>query len=98
MSYCKTCGKYMLYPERHTCPPEWEVRDADDCDDSDWETVREFDEEDAATKYAEDCDDNGGEGPHERTVLVRKPGASEVKRFAITFDYSVDYSARETAA
>lgn len=94
MSYCATCKAYMVFPERHTCPPEWEVRDADDCNDLDWEIVREHDEEEAATKYAEESDSNGGEGPHERAVLVRKPGGTDVKRFEITFDYSVDYRAR----
>jgi hypothetical protein len=98
MSYCATCGRYEGLSKYHACPPEWEVRDAVDCDDDDWQIVREHDEEDAAAKYAEDCDDNGGEGPHERTVLVRAPGSSEVKRFVITFDYSVDYNAFEEPA
>lgn len=96
MSDCQDCGNYMF--SFHRCPPEWEARDADDCDDEDWEIVREHDAEDAARKYAEDSDDNGGEGPHERNVLVRKKGSTDVTRFEITFDYSVDYYAKEVTA
>lgn len=94
---CPTCGNFTLSPEYHRCPPEWEVRDADDCDDTDWEIVRGSDEDEAATKYAEESD-NHGDGPRERVVLVRAPGTTEAKRFEITFDYSIDYYATEKEA
>jgi hypothetical protein len=97
MTTCATCGHFTLSPKYHTCPPEWEARDADDCDD-DWEVIRAPDADDAATKYAEECDDGSGEGAHERTVLVRAIGSTDVKRFEITFDYSVDYYATEKPA
>jgi hypothetical protein len=98
MSYCPTCGKSTYFSgNSHRCPPQWEVRDADDCDDSDWEVVREIDAEDAAREYAQRSDSDGGEGPHERIVLVRELGSTETKRFEITFDYSIDYYAHETA-
>ena len=98
MNYCPTCGKSTHFAgKHHKCPPEWEVRDADDCDESDWQIVREYDEDDAARRYASDSDNDCGEGPHERTVLVRAPGSTEAKRFSITFDYSIDYYAHEAA-
>jgi hypothetical protein len=88
----------MVFPERHACAPEWEAQDPDARADDDWTIIRAYDEEGAATKYAERSDDRCGEGAHERIVLVREPGSSEVKRFAITFDYSVDYRAHEEPA
>ncbi|MBB5414062.1 hypothetical protein [Paraburkholderia atlantica] len=95
MSDCTKCGEYMFFPERHTCSPKWEVIDADECGENDWKTIHALDGEDAAAKYAEQRDDRNGEGPRERTVIVREPGASDEKRFSITFEYSVDYSAQE---
>lgn len=97
MNDCTTCGQYMFFPDRHSCHPEWEVRDPDRSDDDEWEIVRAMDDEDAAAKFAEECDSEGGEGPRERKVIVREKGATEAKTFAITFEYSVDYSTNETA-
>lgn len=91
MSHCPTCGKFILFPNGHSCPPAWEVRDADDCEESDWVSVREYDAADAAESYAKASDDSAGDGPQVRSVLVRAAGSSEVKRFHVTFDYSVDY-------
>jgi len=95
MSYCTKCGDYMIFPERHSCSPKWEVLDADEGGEKDWTIVHAIDAEDAATKFAERRDDCNGEGPRERTVVVREPGSTEEKEFEITFDYSVDYYARE---
>ncbi|MDR5800604.1 hypothetical protein [Caballeronia sp. LZ001] len=94
MSYCPICDGF-LSSFGHTCPPLWEVCDAEDCDDQDWQTIREIDAEEAAREYAGKADSDSGGGPHERTVLVRAPGSTDVKRFFITFDYSIDYYARE---
>lgn len=95
MSYCPTCGMYMLYHEHHTCPPQWEAQDPETRADDDWTVVHAHDGEGAAVKYAERADDCSGEGPHERTVLVRELGSSEAKQFAITWECSVDYYAHE---
>jgi hypothetical protein len=94
---CQKCGAFMISPKWHSCPPEWEVRDADDCDDEDWQTYHAHEASDAAEKYAEDSDNNG-DGPRESVVLVRKPGTTDVKRFEITFEYAIDYCATEKEA
>lgn len=90
---CPTCGEFTLSPQYHRCPPEWEARD-DEGNDDDWEVVRARDADDAAAKFAEESDSDS-DGPRERTVLVREKGSEDVKRFAITFEYSVDYYANE---
>lgn len=95
MSYCSTCGKYMLFPDSHKCLPAWEAQDPHTRDDDDWTTVYACDEESAAAEYAEKADSRSGDGPQERTVLVRLPGSSDAKRFSINWEYSVDYYAHE---
>lgn len=98
MSYCKTCGKH-IWNDYHKCPPAFEVLDVDYTGD-DWGdayTVYDSDHEEAARAAAEEMD-NGSDGPSERTVIVREKGKTEVKQFSITFDYSVDYYARELPA
>jgi hypothetical protein len=92
--YCSECGAYALTLAYHRCPPAWQVRDADDCDDDDIVTIKAHEADEAAEKYAKQSDSDGGEGPNERTVLVRKAG-EEWQRFKITFDYSIDYYANE---
>ncbi|WP_186275819.1 hypothetical protein [Burkholderia gladioli] len=96
MSDCPKCGHWIgMFV--HACPPAWEVRDADDCDDQDWTSVCAHDEDAAATFYADQLDSRMGEGPHARTVLVRKPGENAAARYSVTFEYSIDYSAREVS-
>lgn len=92
---CPTCEQFVWsFETHHECPPEWDVRDSDDSDD-DWGVVREIDEAAAAEKFADSCDSDAGEGPRERKVLVRAKGSAEVKRFEITFEHAINYSAAE---
>jgi hypothetical protein len=91
-AYCSECGAYALALHLHQCPPKWEVRDADD-DESALTIVHEFDAESAASKYAEQSDDQG-DGPRERTVSVRRNGG-DWQSFDITFEHSITYYAHE---
>lgn len=98
MNYCATCGKYTyegntnLMGKPHKCLPEYEVIDFDE----DWDqcvSVYSMDHEDAAQDYCEKMDDGSGEGPRERTVLVRKKHEERIVKFKVSFEYSVDYYA-----
>lgn len=77
--------------------PTWEVRDASDCLGAHWTPVCAGDENSAATLYAVRLDARIAQGPHARTVLVRKPGENAAARYSVTFEYSIDYSAREVS-
>lgn len=98
MADCPICNRYMLFPQTHACPPEWEVSDAEDDREGDWTVVRAVDAPDAAGAFAERRDDRHGDGPRERTVIVRKKGFEKEVRFDIRFEYSVDYYANEVPA
>jgi hypothetical protein len=92
-AYCSECGAYALALHLHQCPPKWEVRDADD---DTLAIVHEFDAGSAAEKYAEQNDDDGGDGPRKRAVLVRRQGiCGDWQRFDIDFEHSITYHAYE---
>ena len=68
---CPTCGRFLGYQGRHTCPPRWLVFIGEDAlygrpgenptpsdDESDWQIVRAIDEEDAAQNVAQDSNEN----------------------------------------
>jgi hypothetical protein len=100
--FCDTCGRYMLYPDTHHCPPQWQIWKDDNGDASGPEdakystTAYGHDEGGAAETAAEYFDGRYGEGPHSHVVFVRKAGTTDTaKRFDVTFEYSVDYSAKE---
>jgi hypothetical protein len=103
MKRCEKCkawvyeGNTTLMGNPHKCAPEYEV--INEWDKGDWDEaiiVHAYDYDDAATKAAEDFDSSCGEGASERILDVRKVGEPEIKRFNISFDYSVDYHANET--
>lgn len=96
MDYCTECKKHY-WNKRHECPPLYEFLDKYEMGD-DWKDahkVRAFDAEDAAIAAADEMDSGNGEGATNRTITVRKLGEETETTFSITFDYSVDYYARE---
>jgi hypothetical protein len=90
MPFCPKCNELDLGIREHTCPPIFECSDGDD----DWRECRARNHEDAAEKIAEEWDDHG-DGPSERTIYVRKQGMIAMKKFNVTFEYSINYSADE---
>lgn len=96
MNHCNECKKYY-WNKHHECPPLYEYLDKYQMGDN-WKDaykVRAYDAEEAATTAAENMDSGNGEGATNRTITVRKLGEETESTFSITFDYSVDYHARE---
>lgn len=98
MSYCETCRDFyynLLSDAPHRCAPEHKYLIVEN--GGDWDTassVHAYHADTAARKAAEMDDDDGGEGPSEKTILIKDPGGT-ITKWSITFDYSVDYSAHE---
>jgi hypothetical protein len=96
---CVTC-KATGFMEHHRCPPAWQV--LAEYHNGDWDdalVVYAQDADDAVKVAAERIDGGDAEGPSEQVLLVRPlTGDGEVRRFAITFDYSVNYYACEEPA
>jgi hypothetical protein len=58
-AWCK-CGEYVSTEGPHKCPPQWDVWCPDNCEGrEDGLTVYACDAEEAAEKYAEECDSYG---------------------------------------
>lgn len=70
---CPTCGRFLGYQGRHTCPPRWLVCIGGEAisyggmygenptpsdEERDWHTVRAVDEEDAALNAAQDSNES----------------------------------------
>jgi len=102
--HCPVCREYdILVGSRfvvHRCKPAWECR-LETMDADDWRTVYAADEEIAAEKFAEryDCESaeysiisSGGDGYF---IFVRKPDASEAKKFSISAESVPHYTAIE---
>jgi hypothetical protein len=100
MTWCKKCNEFMMYPERHQCPPTFEVCQPD-CDPDYWETIMAKDAGLAAEKWAEADDCNSAEyliiGGDDATVLVRKLGEQETQKFIVTAEAVPEYYAKEVA-
>lgn len=98
---CKTCGEHFVTIARR-CPPLFLALDPEcsgdlDCSSPDWSEayhIYAYDAESAARKAAKKMDDSWGEGGHERDILIKDTNGKTTK-WAITFDYSVDYYAKE---
>lgn len=94
---CPKCHEFMVIPDRHKCPPIFEVRRDEDGDE--WEAIRAFDHESAAKKWGQwdDCEsaDYSIANGNEATVLVREVGSEDVKRFVVSGESTIVYSARE---
>jgi len=96
-SFCKTCSKYMSFPEHHKCPPTFEVFIADYHDDDDGMTVNAYDAEEAAEKAVEEYDSDGDYScinGEEVTVRVQDSNGL-VKRFVVTAEARPVYYASE---
>lgn len=61
MSWCKLCNNYMLFPDRHQCPPAFVCQPADEglYGDGNQITVHSRDAEGAAEQFAEQWDSDG---------------------------------------
>jgi hypothetical protein len=99
MSWCKTCGDYMLFPDSHKCPPIWECWCPDEGETrDDPRMIRASDAEAAAEKWAEE-DDRYGDytiiGGNDATVCVAKPDNDEVRTFVVTGESVPEYHAEE---
>lgn len=77
---CGTCGTWVWFDERHTCPPLWVV--APERHPEDMLSVRGADAEEAARAWAERYDSDGdyhlAKG-NEMVVLVGRPGGDLVR-------------------
>ena len=95
---CPICGKYD-FTDKHKCRPKWEVNIPDYHGEDDWDNiVYAYDEEDAAKDMAERYNSNGDYAlmdGDEITVLVRKPGETEVKTFICSAEPDIIYYATE---
>ena len=99
MDDCKICGAWlglMLFPEKHVCPPKWEIWDEDNWGDE-YKIYYGIDAEDVGEKYAEaynrDDDPLADDGTHE--VKIRKLGETEWTAFVLSAELVYNYHARK---
>lgn len=95
MSFCKTCGRFMPFAEKHTCPPQWEV-----WDDASWgdeyQLVYAIDAQEAGEAYAEIYDSDGDyplTNGNEVEVKIRKVGDTEWRTYVLSAEPTVNYQA-----
>ena len=97
---CDECGEWGWFNSKfmaHRCMPAWECRMETD-DDNFWATVRATDAEEAAEKYADEWDCEGGEyyicsqRGEPAVVLVRKPG-EQFERWSVEGEMVPHYRA-----
>jgi hypothetical protein len=101
---CPECGEMTfdgttLMGNPHRCAPKFEVLHDDD--KGEWDRAQivfAYDHDDAATKAAQQYDESMGEGPSEHIFYVRREGEAATKKFAVGFEYSIDYHAYEKEA
>lgn len=76
--------------------PNWDVYDPDEGDETDAKQIQAWDAEDAAKEYAEDKDNESGEGWRDRReVRVSKSGANKWVKVVVYAEPDVTYSARQ---
>lgn len=99
MSWCRACGEFMLYPERHGCPPLWRAWYPEDETEDDAREFHATDGEEAAEKFAEHDDRNGDysivSGGHEVLMAVRRVDEGAIEYHYITGESVPTYSASE---
>ncbi len=104
ITHCPECDEMTfngttLMGNRHRCAPKFEVlRDDDEGEWDQAQTVFAYDHDDAAAKAAQQYDESMGEGPSEHVFYVRRQGDDVIKKFEVGFEYSVDYHAYEKDA
>lgn len=102
---CPVCKEYGWFGAKfsadHTCKPVWECR-AEWQDDDYWAQYHATEASDAAAKFAEHYDCDGGDYAivsnkmrDDVIVLVRKPGDENFKRFEIEAEAIPTYRATE---
>lgn len=87
VNQCPTCRMYAPGPH-HKCLPLWKVRIPDW--EADWNEIRALDEEDAATGYFEECNDEFNEGPIDVQVINSE---GIVEKWECTAEASLSYNA-----
>ena len=76
--------------------PHWKVYDPDEGDETDAVEIRAWDAEDAAKEYAENKDNESGDGWRDRReVLVSTRGSGQWVKVAVYAEPDVTYSARQ---
>lgn len=102
--WCKTCGAFMLYPDRHVCPPTWDV----------WRFDEEYGEqtrddarhiyansaESAAEKWAAHDDARGDYtivGGSSARLCVAKPGDDKIIVLLVEGHTVPQYTASEVS-
>jgi len=88
---CETCGAFTVYRRSHKCPPVWLVRYHDYAADDATE-IYAHEAEEAAEKFIDESETDGCMEPDD--VIVSRDGYED-KRFSVTGEYSVTWSARE---
>lgn len=101
-NWCNVCGGFSLYPDNHTCPPQWWVWEEDGHERDDGRWVRAVAPEYAAEEFAEEWDAEDGDYPilsegedgEGRIFLVAShPTEDEPKRFSVKGWSEPTYSA-----
>lgn len=98
---CPTCGKWMMFPKSHQCPPIFEVIDEDGGygDEDPWQWASKIyarDPETAAEKWADENDCNGDYTiirGNEAKISVRAADGT-ITRWIVTGESVPEYTAR----
>lgn len=103
-AWCPTCGKFMMYPDSHRCPPKFIVWDPEDGEMAEvGHEVRAADHESAAEEWADqtDCERSycilNGNDVVVHVVLLGEP-AETAKRFRVSGESVPQYHAEEEPA
>jgi hypothetical protein len=96
---CREWGWFGGASFNHFCKPAWECRIESTHGDDEWKTIHARDAEEAAEKFAEHYDCEGGEyaivsNPRSDWVIqVRKPGDETHERWSIEAETVPQYRA-----
>lgn len=83
---CPACKEWPTFPDRHKCPPVWEVR-IDSTHDDDWREFYARHADEAAEKAGEEYDTGGDYYLVRGNTIeaeVRLKGAAEIERYEIS--------------
>lgn len=95
MSFCKTCGRFMMSVVAHTCPPQWEIWD-DDAWGDEYQIIYADSAQEAGEDYAEIYDGDGDyplTNGNEVEVKIRKQGDKEWITYVLSAEPTVVYRA-----
>lgn len=95
--WCKTCGTFMMYPDNHKCPPQWEVWSKDQGETRLYaRKVYANDAAEAAEKWAGEDDSYGDHdicGGHPETVFVAQ-SLGKISTYIVEGEVVPQYYAR----